>query len=167
MTKTNNEPATYRGTIMRDGPRAFPDRTVWSWSIDESDAEGDWIACGEADDRHDAESAMHSRAHALGLVELGGDAASGYDYAAGPDGPIVRCRCGDWSGQACDRVVPAREAVTVEWMPRCHRASHEAAHNSGVWPHNGAERSRVARGCADAMIEADGDWCEIVEDSDR
>jgi hypothetical protein len=61
--------------------------------------------------------------------------------------------------------------VVVEWMPEYLRASHEAAGNSGWWPHNGAERVAVERSCADLLIEGDGDypgdqWADIVGGED-
>lgn len=48
--------------------------------------------------------------------------------------------------------------VVVEYMPMSLRAAHEAARNSGVYPHNGAHR--VAVFACDA--EAD-EWTEILD----
>ena len=77
----------------------------------------------------------------------------------------IKCQCGAWSGSACDATVAAEWAV-VEWMPRDLRASHETAGNRGRYPHNGAERLLVTSACAEAMIEADGEWCEVVKQDD-
>jgi hypothetical protein len=52
--------------------------------------------------------------------------------------------------------------VTVETMPEHLRASHEAAGNSGSYPHNGAVRLTVTRACARIMLDTDGDWCSRV-----
>ncbi|MDP3768085.1 MAG: hypothetical protein Q8S13_08725, partial [Dehalococcoidia bacterium] len=63
------------------------------------------------------------------------------------------------------------------YMPREHRASHEAAgasglRGAGVYPHNGAVRLRVERACADrlAHLWVDGEptsqidpWVGIIE----
>lgn len=55
-------------------------------------------------------------------------------------------------------------AVTVETMPAWLRASHVAAGNSGVYPHNGASRYVVSRACAAELTEADPDWTSVVQD---
>jgi len=55
------------------------------------------------------------------------------------------------------------ELAMVEIMPECHRASHVAAGNSGVYPLNGAERVRRCAECAKEMIETDPEWTSIVE----
>ena len=76
----------------------------------------------------------------------------------------VSCECGAWSGERCGhRAVDLADTVIVEFMPEQYRAGHGAARNRGSYPGNGATRIRVATDCADSMIEADGDWCEIVE----
>lgn len=72
------------------------------------------------------------------------------------------CECGQASGEACDATLRRDAVVTVEWMPRSLRANHEAAGNSGVWPHNGAERLRCDEACADAIVESDPEWSSIV-----
>jgi hypothetical protein len=51
------------------------------------------------------------------------------------------------------------ETVLVEHMPESLRASHEAAGNRGVYPHNGALRLRVSQGCADDVAD---DWTREV-----
>lgn len=74
---------------------------------------------------------------------------------------VVRCECGEWSGEACSWEGPRGETVIVEFMPEQHRASHAAAGNRGVYPANGARRIRVERSCADRIMEQDGDWAEV------
>ena len=74
----------------------------------------------------------------------------------------VHCECGKFDGNSgpCDWWGPASETVVVEFMPEHLRASHEAAGgNFGVYPHNGAERIRCERSCADrlAHVWADGE----------
>jgi hypothetical protein len=75
---------------------------------------------------------------------------------------VVRCECGEWSGDACEWSGPREETVLVEFMPDEHRASHVTAGNRGRYPYNGALRIRVERECAARMIKYDGDWAEIV-----
>lgn len=75
----------------------------------------------------------------------------------------VRCECGDCSGVRCSWVGDVGDTVVVEWMPPYLRASHEAAGNSGVYPHNGAERLIVAASCAEWMSETEAGWIQIVE----
>lgn len=54
--------------------------------------------------------------------------------------------------------------VTVETMPDWCRASHRAAGNWGVYPHNGAERSEVTEEEAAELIESDPDgYAHIVD----
>lgn len=72
------------------------------------------------------------------------------------------CECGTATGQHCPWTGPAADTVTLEWMPLHLRASHEAAGNSGRYPDNGALRLRVAAECAEALLEADGEWTEEV-----
>ena len=57
---------------------------------------------------------------------------------------------------------PVAETVIVEYMPRQHRASHAAAGNSGIYPHNGAVRLRCERECADRLVEGDDQWARII-----
>jgi hypothetical protein len=47
--------------------------------------------------------------------------------------------------------------VTLETMPDCWRASHRAAGNWGVYPHNGAERRECSEEEAEEEIAADPD----------
>lgn len=56
--------------------------------------------------------------------------------------------------------------VLVETMPECHRASHRAAGNWGVYPANGAERMLMTRDEAEELIEDDEDgYTHIIEES--
>jgi len=73
------------------------------------------------------------------------------------------CGCGEWSGVRCEWSGPQDQMVTVEWMPKEHRASHVAAGNRGIWPHNGSSRVLVSRECAQSIVEHDGEWAEIVD----
>jgi len=77
------------------------------------------------------------------------------------------CGCGDWTGYRCNWTGPADEMIVVEWMPEHLRASHEAAGNSGCWPHNGSERIAVKRSCADLLMEDDEEeWAQTLPDLD-
>lgn len=68
---------------------------------------------------------------------------------------IVRCECGEATGEPCQWSGPVSETVVVEWMPVHLRAWHTAARNSGVYPLNGAIRIRCERSCAKLLAEAD------------
>lgn len=65
----------------------------------------------------------------------------------------VRCECGEATGTRCEWTGPKADTVVVEWMPEYLRASHAAARNSGVYPHNGSVRLRVAPACAEMLDE--------------
>lgn len=74
-----------------------------------------------------------------------------------------QCGCGAWMGDQCEAdPIPAEEMIVVEWMPEWLRASHKAARNSGVYPHNGAARVAVHPECAANILEHDPDWAEKV-----
>ena len=77
---------------------------------------------------------------------------------------IVRCQCEEAFGEICSWTGPRSETVVLEWMPDHLRASHRAAGNRGVYPENGAVRLRVARECAELLLETDADWAFEVED---
>lgn len=79
-----------------------------------------------------------------------------------PPAQVVTCQCGSWSGCACEWSGTESDTVVVEYMPEQYRASHTAAGNRGVWPHNGASRVRVSRECAATMIETDREWCSVL-----
>ena len=72
----------------------------------------------------------------------------------------MECECGRVTGVKCGWSGPAVETVLVEHMPEHLRASHEAAGNRGVYPHNGAVRLRVARSCVADVV--DGEWTTEV-----
>jgi hypothetical protein len=71
---------------------------------------------------------------------------------------VTRCQCGEWSGVRCATQGSVSAFAKVEFMPEHLRASHEAAHNRGSYPHNGARRILVSAECAAEMIEHDGAW---------
>lgn len=73
-----------------------------------------------------------------------------------------QCNCGTITGDQCQWQGPAREMVIVEWVPESIRSSHDAAGNSGSYPHNGSMRLAVERGCADLIVESDPEWSRIV-----
>lgn len=81
---------------------------------------------------------------------------------------IVKCECGQITGEACSWSGPITNTVVVEYMPEYLRDSHRAAGNHGLYPLNGAQRIRVeAETCADAVThiyDADGD---ITEEPDE
>lgn len=54
-----------------------------------------------------------------------------------------RCQCGEICGEPCDNTAD----ILIEWMPKDLRDSHEAAGNSGSYPHNGSVRLRVSSAC--------------------
>lgn len=74
-----------------------------------------------------------------------------------------QCECGEWTGERCCWTGSVSEMVVVEYMPESLRSSHIAAHNRGVWPHNGSIRVAVERGCAEMAVESGDGWAEIVE----
>ena len=65
----------------------------------------------------------------------------------------LTCESDTALGERCD----GQREVVVEWMPEYLRASHDAAGNSGSYPHNGAERLHVCAACADLLLE--DEWC--------
>ena len=67
---------------------------------------------------------------------------------------LRRCECGEITGVRCEWVGPSDDMVVVEWMPIYLRASHEAAGGRGVYPHNGAQRLLLEKGCAEMHQEA-------------
>lgn len=68
------------------------------------------------------------------------------------------CGAGHMTGVMCDRYAE----TTVEYMPIHLRDAHEQARNRGTYPANGAERWRVCRECADAIVSVDPDWTSEV-----
>lgn len=75
----------------------------------------------------------------------------------------VECECGTIYGESCGCSVATSETVQVEWMPEQHRSSHEAAGNSGVYPHNGAVRLTLARSHVKAVLKDEGKWAHEVK----
>lgn len=78
---------------------------------------------------------------------------------------MVQCGCGCLTGEPCNWVGEQRETVLVEYMPAYLRASHVAAGNSGCYPHNGAQRIRVERSCADRLLHVweDGEQTDQLD----
>lgn len=75
---------------------------------------------------------------------------------------LVRCECGELTGQPCNASIHKSDALLVEVIPEHLRASHEAARNRGCYPHNGALRLRVTPACADALEVSEGDWLQVI-----
>jgi hypothetical protein len=78
----------------------------------------------------------------------------------------VNCECAEVvGGDACAWSGPKSETVVVEFMPREYRASHEAAGNVGVYPHNGTRRVRCEVSCADrlAHVWIDGEETDTLD----
>lgn len=74
----------------------------------------------------------------------------------------VHCNCGLADNDAaCAWHGPRSQTVVVEWMPREHRESHEAAGNAGTYPHNGAVRLRCERSCAARLVADSPGWAEV------
>jgi hypothetical protein len=99
---------------------------------------------------------------ALAVVDGGDGSAAYWDWLASQVEPQCTCECGKWSGTRCRWGGQRSDTVIVEFMPEALRASHVAAGNSGTYPHNGAERIRVSRDCAQWMREEDPEWCSEV-----
>lgn len=59
--------------------------------------------------------------------------------------------------------IDTAEYVLVERMPEHLRASHRAAGNWGVYPHNGAERVLVHRDCAPEA--EDDEYDRVIRDA--
>lgn len=69
-----------------------------------------------------------------------------------------QCQCGMVTGELCETMGLEQDMVTVEWMPVQYRASHEAARNSGDWPHNGSQRLLMTTDCAEQICDDEPDW---------
>lgn len=63
--------------------------------------------------------------------------------------------------------IPLADLVLVERMPLHLRASHDAARNRGVHPHNGSERVLMHRADADALVADDGEWTRVLRPARR
>lgn len=80
------------------------------------------------------------------------------------DTTVVPCECGSHSdGGPCYASVPENGCVLIEYVPQHLRASHTAAGNSGVYPHNGSLRIRVHPDCAQEILLFDPDWSREVQ----
>jgi len=117
---------------------------------------------------HSAERYQFADGSAI-IIQGGGwdlqhpDCTCGWCWA-GDEAACVQCECGEAMGEKCQWSGRASDTVLVEWMPVCLRASHEAAGNAGVYPHNGAIRIRCERGCADRVRSGDEEWSSIVDE---
>jgi hypothetical protein len=118
--------------------------------------EGDQALDALDDDDYEA---VIAHLDAASRIEMGW----GADPAWGPaletarellDG-LVRCQCGEVTGDCCAWVGPIDQTVLVEYMPEALRASHSAAGNSGSYPYNGAIRIRCEMSCADRIVYGD------------
>lgn len=78
---------------------------------------------------------------------------------------IVECQCGAITGERCEWTGPVDQTVLVEYMPEYLRASHVAAGNRGVWPHNGSERLHLSAECAETWTRDDPEWVTRVEEA--
>lgn len=63
--------------------------------------------------------------------------------------------------------IPLSDLVLVERMPVHLRASHEAAGNRGVFPHNGSERILMHRDDAAALAADDAEWTQVLRPASR
>lgn len=79
----------------------------------------------------------------------------------------VRYEPGEYSEEIGEVSSCPDELVVIETMPDCHRASHRAAGNWGVYPMNGAERFTMTRSEADEIVAGDPDeYAHIVGPAD-
>lgn len=126
------------------------------------DGNGNAITTGlpEHTARKTAQRMADERGETLYLYALdGGNGEPGESEAI--EASTVRCECGSITTVRCSWVGAKSDTVTVEHMPEQHRASHEAAGNRGVYPHNGAVRLQLSPECAESLC--DGDWTTQVE----
>ena len=70
------------------------------------------------------------------------------------------CDSGKATGERCQWTGDTSELTEVEYMPKQHRASHEAAGGCGIYPANGAIRIHVCQDCLESLV--DDDWCTEV-----
>lgn len=75
---------------------------------------------------------------------------------------VALCQCGEATEVRCAYDGRGDGWRVIIWMPVYLRASHEAAGNRGVWPYNGALLLSVSPDCADALVETDGEWTEVL-----
>lgn len=130
--------------------------TTWTHKVVKTQRgmQGEWFAYraagtfgSEADARVYAEAFAHEQAGVAGtritVQTRGRRVVASYTFA--------QCACGEATGEACNWSGPRADTVVIEWMPEHLRASHEAAGNRGVYPHNGALRLRVHPDCAEML----------------
>lgn len=84
------------------------------------------------------------------------------DRIVAEDADSIECQCGGAIGEACAWAGPLAETVVVEWMPEHLRDDHTNARNRGRYPYNGARRLRVAKDCAQDLIEGSPEWVSLV-----
>jgi hypothetical protein len=129
-----------------------------TYGIDTGD--GNQITAGlpEHTARETAQRIADERAETVYLYEIPRDEDD--DTEAEEIKPrTVHCECGKIIGERCAWSGPKAETTLVEWMPEQHRSGHEAAGNSGSYPHNGAERLRIeSETCLPLLRESEGDW---------
>lgn len=152
----------------------------WTHESQEVDEDGDPIYCsgGDVDDcptcydaKISAESAASEGYEAITCLRAGDvdgalaavERAAALERAYGDDPvwsiavaavkALAACECGEATGERCAWEGPASDLVVIDWMPEHLRASHAAAGNEGVYPHNGALRLRVAPDCAVSLRE--------------
>jgi hypothetical protein len=63
----------------------------------------------------------------------------------------AKCDSGVATGEHCQWSGKASELTAVIWMPEHLRSSHIAAHNSGVYPANGARKLMCCPDCAEML----------------
>lgn len=56
----------------------------------------------------------------------------------------------------------AHATTLVEWHPLHNRGAHDAAGNTGHWPHNGARRLALCDECAAELLTSEPDWASEV-----
>jgi hypothetical protein len=79
----------------------------------------------------------------------------------------IACQCAQITGSHCPWIGPRADTVHLEWMPAYLRASHQAAGNAGIYPHNGAVRVRVSPDCAAAILDTDPEWTTDLSQEPR
>ena len=123
-----------------------------TWFLAPSTDRSDEYAAGY--DGNSFASQEEAEAAIPALRECGEDFAA-TDWVAVQRAPP--CECGEAMGVACCGTLE-RGVRVIEWMPEWLRASHKAAGNSGIYPHNGALRLRVTPQCAEHLRQNDREW---------
>ncbi len=111
-----------------------------------------------------------ARRRAQEIADQTGETAEVYEEPSGETVEVIEpserhdsCECGDVTGTPCGWRGPRADTVLVEYMPEHLREGHAAAGGAGVYPVNGAVRIRCERSCAEAIVETEDGWAEIVE----